>query len=671
MRMLRCGLILALLVTWAGCGGDDTTPVVSSDGNNEKHKDKDAGDDDPSKGRGMLDAGSDAGELPDVDAGGQDPRAPYVAFLAPEPASDPNADTLITTGTVEVKCQVTRSTYRDSLPVDDATVRLEASYAANPENPNKLTVITTPVTAEEGNVYRGEFTLPDDVPNGPIDFTCSGNDSGAPALTGKATLHSLVDLGPAIEIVEPKDESAHATKDEMLIKFRVKPAPAGEDDKEAKPAHIALEVSGQKFDFKADKKDPDTYATTVSFTDTDVFPMTPETADVVVTASSGRTPDAPTRKAISHVTLDDDPPAIAVVSPANQTLVGGTVVLTVKITDAHGVKLSSVKGNINSGLYSLDDWTENEGVYTARFDTGPISAGLSQISIEITAEDELGNANTGVPLELLLDNVPPFVSLDPPLVREITYGSPAKCSAEFDPVGDDATNDRDVVDDSSLYRMMVADETNHTVGENNFHMAEIDPDTAMLFAQGNTEIPLLIDTNDDGICDEINSDLDGADAPLQRTMKALTPTGSAFYSNALSFDEDDPDKCTAGSDTQAHALLCSSMHPAELTRIIAQPFTTQTLPTIYASGVNVNMPGTLACAGETWQLGQALGEGWICLAGRIKDKVGNVGVSAPLRVCVDKAGGESMPCDLDHPPSCVQDCTPPPNFPEGLRIPKR
>jgi hypothetical protein len=74
-----------------------------------------------------------------------------------------------------------------------------------------------------------------------------------------------------------------------------------------------------------------------------------------------------------------------------------------------------------------------------------------------------------------------------------------------------------------------------------------------------------------------------------------------------------------------------------------------------------------ACSGQAWAnllTEHIKGEGWGCLAVRAVDNVGNVGVSPAIRICFNRNDGGPEPC-ADPPPSCMDDCTPPPSFPEG------
>jgi hypothetical protein len=74
------------------------------------------------------------------------------------------------------------------------------------------------------------------------------------------------------------------------------------------------------------------------------------------------------------------------------------------------------------------------------------------------------------------------------------------------------------------------------------------------------------------------------------------------------------------------------------------------------------IPGSIACTGQTWEIGAHADEGWVCLAGRALDNAGNIGISRPLRLCYDNPDTTFVP-DCGDPPDCTDGCTLPPAFP--------
>jgi len=340
--------------------------------------------------------------------------------------------------------------------------------------------------------------------------------------------------------------------------------------------------------------------------------------------------------------------------------VHGNVLLTLDISDPAGVMSDSVMATINKTLYTLSSFNVNGTTYTKQFDTRSFGTQLTELTINITAIDNVGNISM-TSLLVRLDNVPPRLSLDPPWLREGTVsGGNLQCSDAFDPVGERATNDLQRVTVSSLYRALVVDETNTSPGELVSYVAGVNPDSVVLYAQ-DPSIPLLKDTGTDGICDEINSVLpQGVSKPVELTLSAVTPRGTSYFSTAPNFSDSHNmalSECTAGTAPSPPSILCPA---TEITRVIPQPI--EGLP----PGIFAHLPtnGTTgACTGNTWELLQNLPEGWACLAVRAEDNRGNVGVSRPLRVCLDDEVGTPA-CDPVHdtPPTCTDGCTPPADF---------
>jgi hypothetical protein len=72
------------------------------------------------------------------------------------------------------------------------------------------------------------------------------------------------------------------------------------------------------------------------------------------------------------------------------------------------------------------------------------------------------------------------------------------------------------------------------------------------------------------------------------------------------------------------------------------------------------------CTGVSWEFGTKVSaDGWVCFATRAVDNVGNVGVSRPLRICVDdpdRAGTPPCANSSIGAPTCTDGCTPQPRW---------
>jgi hypothetical protein len=644
--LLRCSTLI-LVVGLVACGGDDDTvpaaPPSGSSGHSNEHGDG---------GDTSSDAGSDSGIGPvdNGDAGTGTGDGPLIDILAPEAATDPNTDMIVTSSTVTVRCKVTRSQSRFAHDVNPSSVAILAKSGKD--------ALTGVVTAQADDVFEADFNLAD-FKNGPLSFTCSADDVAMPAHTGTTTIDTFLDLGPEIVLLDPMDMGTYALTGKLAIRFQVKESKVAGNDKEAAPKNIKLEASGQNVKITESASEHGLYTASVNYNDRKLFPMAPTSSAISITAASSRTPKAPVRKERADITLDADGPTIAVNAPGYMTIVRGDVVLSVTVSDPAGIKMDSITGTINNDLYALTEWKNNGGGnFTTHFDTVPFGTKLTMLTINIKASDEVGNEST-IDHILRLDNVPPLISLDPPNIR-IGVRSSTTCSVAFDPVGDDAKNDLDKSDYSGMYRVEVRELTNHSPDANIDYVAGVKDGTVKIFAQEDPNIPLLIDTNGDGQCDEINSDaLAENERPTQLTLQSLSVRGTPPYLSTATFGPNDPPWCTAGGlAPPLPSTLCAA---TALTYAAPQPIE-GVPPAIYGIGPTNNDGG--ACEGNTWELLPIVGEGWKCIAARVEDKIGNVGVSRPLRICFDDGDG-TPDCDpmTQTPPDCRDNCTLPPDFP--------
>lgn len=656
MRTIALG-IAAFVFVCSGCGGGESGKVPTGAAGNAGNGDKmDGGPDDggntPIKRRDSAiqfsDGGGDAGEP--IDLG-----APTVEIFSPVAAEDADSDAIITSRTVTVRCRATKSLQLDASDVNLSSIKIRMVNPSDSTMPFEGVVSALETTGEfEATFNVAAFA------NGKLTFTCSAEDTSVPPLAGSDVLETLLDLGPSITILQPMDTSTHALTNPVLIRFEVQAAKVTDDDTSAEPKDIKLVVIGQELEAMEDADHPGVYSASVDFDDRTLFPMPPVTAEVVVTATNDRMPEAPLRRVEVNIALDSVGPTITVISPANYSIKRGRVVLEVSISDNSGVQQDTLIATVNQNDLILDDWFFNGANYIEDFDTTPIFDTLTQLTINISAADAVGNERT-ISHFLRLDNVAPLISLDPPPIREwYTENNVAVCSEAFDPVGSDgAANDGDLVPPAVLLRARVHERTNTTIGQNFSYVAGVNETSVILFAQKDPSIPLLIDTNDDNVCDEINNDLDFSIAPVVLSLVPLTPRGTAYFSATADFESPAhvAPGCNHSTATMPPPVLCGVTN---MTRVIPQAIVGAP-PSIYAFGVPSN--GTTGpCEGETWLGLPSMEVGWACIAGRVEDNIGNIGVSRALRLCFSE-DGVTLPEECEGaPPACDDGCLPPPDF---------
>jgi hypothetical protein len=575
-----------------------------------------------------------------------------VVITAPSQATNPNDDTLVTEASLAVRCKVTRSTLTASSPIDKSAVQITLE---RPEDSTKL--IAPAVTALVDDEYQATFDL-SAFANGPLHFHCTAKDLATKPHTATVQLDTLLDLGPKIDFMEPRDKGIYTLKTPVSIRFQVSASKVGSTDVEDEIKEVKLNVGGVDTPVQESSTTPGLYQTSVNFDDHTKFPVPPTSAQMVVSVTDARTPTAATRSSKVDIVIDGDGPKIKVDDPPNRKIVHGVQELKLTVTDPSGIKPGSLVADINSGLLVISQWEGKEPSFSQKFDTRALDSDhkLTQLTINITASDGVGNKAT-VSHQLRLDNLPPLLELDPPYIREERMsGANAYCSAAFDPVGDSAANEGQRVFSSKRYRALVIDQTNHSAGAAVDYLAGVDPTKVVLYVQPDSSLPLLIDTDQDGVCDDINSlDLPEKDRPTQLQLLPVNPGGTAWYSKSI--NTTNPlhmaTRCIAdpgGSDT-APTPICPSPY-TEMFRVVPGP--SQGKPAaVYA--VNPSNDGSSGeCAGGSWELASIAKEGWLCMAARAEDTIGNIGVSAPLHICFDDGiSGNGVPTCTDEPPSCT------------------
>jgi hypothetical protein len=590
--------------------------------------------------------GTDAGTTVPVD-----PLAPSVAFTSPAPASDANSDTVVTDASLLVSCKVTRSSSGSSSPINTSAIKITL------ENPADATMLVAPpVSAAADGVYQATFDL-SAFPNGPVRFHCEARDLATTPHVGKATLDTLLDLGPTLEFVTPKDMGIYALMTPVPIQFQVKSATLSGDDNEANITGVTLNISGVDTPVTESTTMPGLYQATIDFNDRSMFSVPPSAAQLLATVTDGRTPTAATRTSKIDITIDGDGPTISIESPSNLQIVHGEVTLKVSASDPSGLMPGSLVADIK-GLPLIQQWDGKAPSFQQTFDTRTLAADLTQLTINITAYDAVGNKST-VSEQLRIDNLPPVISLDPPLIRESRMnGAKLECSKPFDPVGDAAPNDLARVAPSSRYRVLVEDRTNHALGAMVDYLAGVNTNSVVLYMQPDSSVPVLRDTDGNKTCDEINDlTLPMAQRPTQLKLGVVNPGGSSWFTSDLDASNPAaiaPMNCSASSNVDAPAPICNF---TEMTRVV--PGRVQGKPPAVYADAPSNDGSTGECNGGSWELKGFAPEGWICLAARVEDTIGNIGVSAPLRVCLDDGDSSNgtPACDTSNLPDCTGGCT--------------
>jgi hypothetical protein len=354
-----------------------------------------------------------------------------------------------------------------------------------------------------------------------------------------------------------------------------------------------------------------------------------------------------------HFVSDSTGPAISAMVPANGAMIGSVITVKATVDDPAGVDPSSVvavvgNGNVNFEV-KLALPAAGGDVYSNFFDTTKLPAYALFPTISFRAQDVLGN-ESAVSYELSLDNTPPTIDLDPPMIRRVNKDG--NCSWLFDPVGPDAVDDGDVVTQLFDVRVRAEDNGNTPLtGEPDWvPIGGVDQGQVQLFILNNTSRPLVVDTSDppDGFCDDINPDLVPTTKPQTDVdaqvvnMVAMSPVQNADFSpqppsvtcsKATTGAPPDPGAfCPTTANISKAQFAAGDPTPHCYTMTEVLNYAAGGLPSIYTIGPIV--ADGLQCAGHQFDASNNLKDGWTCLAAVARDKMGNKQVSRPIRVCV-------------------------------------
>ena len=683
MRNWGQWLTIGLGMAAAACGSDSAPPAPFSD----------AGGTRPPY-TGVKDAG------PDADAALQAEGAPLVTVMSPLDAPDPTSENVLVEGSVAVQCAVEKAADGDEINPESVQIKLYVDEEVEP----RLSVKATSTSTE--GVY--ENTLPlSEIPTGVIHVECSAEDASEDKRAGRAFANTFVDHGPTISFLHPSQGNFVAAGDgdgeDVRVRVQVEASPLADSDPGAEVAEVRAWVGGLEIAEVAPSATEDNvYTFGVDFNDKALFKSgIPETFDVRISATNQRSPSAATAIAELSVGVDQSGPTISLISPAlrrnsQDPIVSGKVDVVVEVVDDLGqVVPGSVVLEINGpgGLESYTTTSRGNDIYETSFQTASYE-GMSKLELNIKAKDSAGYLST-LSQSIYIDTVPPWISLDPLPVREaisITTPGPSgndwRCSGDFDPLGDEAINDRQITQSRQfLPRAIVWDRAievgalSQEVGSIDYYamINGSDDQAVQLYVQQDTAIPLIIDTDGDGLCDAINTEpADATKAPVLIKLEPITPAGTAPRSisgNPVVTDfTDDPlvtidgsagyFRCDPDNTTNPPAELCEA---TTLTRALKHTVVTSSAsPVIYAPKPEKEV----ACVGSKYESPKT---GWICLAVRANDAVGNEGLSEPIRVCVYDSNdpskcpgnpGDVLASDAELPAglSCTDTCTMPDHF---------
>jgi hypothetical protein len=287
-------------------------------------------------------------------------------------------------------------------------------------------------------------------------------------------------------------------------------------------------------------------------------------------------------------------------------------------------------------------------------------------SISFRASDVLGNESS-VGYLVSFDNTPPLSDLDPPEdYRDLSFdpSNVARCSWPFDPVGPDAVDDGDLVDQLFDIRARIEDQGNRPKsGTSDFTpIAGIEDGQVQMFILDDSTKPLVVDTDNDQSCDKINPLLRPTTTPKSSSDALLIQLATIPVQGGADHTEQNPDvrECPISFALLLPVPLCQTVFDLSKARWRIYPTNPDGLPTrrpephSHYMGVSIGytakdipaiwtIPPAVAdavqCGGRQFDaLANNISDGWACIAVDVTDRLGNHQVSQPIRVCIDKDG---------------------------------
>jgi hypothetical protein len=590
--------------------------------------------------------------------------------------TEPDMGGLIFSGQVRVRATVVD----DGLDAASVVVNVAQEEGGPTLSQRRMDLVDSSMDLWEAIVPLGG------VPGGTLYVGVSASDTDDPVNSNTTWLQIKNDDGPDIQFFSPAQDGIYF-HESITYSFRVR-YDAGTAPTTTPACGLdEVSVSGVTFSPTLTVTDPCTYEGSIDFV-ADFDPDLIDNQYVLVVRATNGTGTQSTALRTFHV--DNTGPSIVFHEDyvVDNAVIGGTVELRVKVSDPSGVDTASVNAQVSgSATPSIPLLPAAPGEYSAVYDTSELDSVIASPSISVTAADLWNNQSTSS-IVVHIDNAPPVISLHPPNLRnnKVESGIP-HCSWRFDPVGSDTADDP--LDDPDFLpgfidgmtglpatepdvpkgtwcqpqvfflRARVEDAGNTRPGQVIIYPSYVDEDTVELFAYDGTE-PLIVDQDSDGFCDDINPSLEPTPAGLpgeawHNTMNAIevrgtedfTPDGTAIY----------PVGCTPGVNCSCEPGV-DAENPAPLCQ--ASPLTSASF---HGSNVGVPVIYTLGepmqgadCTGTQFDtVGNGFSGGWLCLAVRARDHVGNVGISDPMRVYVDL--DPTNWCASPPPANTAPDCT--------------
>lgn len=583
----------------------------------------------------------DGGPGDDVDGGG-DPLAdgpinadgPNVEVLSPDapPGGNFDADEIVIDDRFVATCRVEANEDTGD-PVDSSSVTLTAIAGTDTY---QVQAVPSGVT----NEYEASLDV-SDFGNGALTIRCTASDLAGEPRTNSDEIGTFLDLGPDVSFLSPNAGASYGSQ--VDLSFVVLPDPVDGEDDLADIDTVTVLVGGSEID--ATPSGGGSYFATIDFDAPAFDPSLDGDVAITVQATNDR---GVTRTSALEFVADSDGPVIKIETPDPGELVSGFLDISATVEDPAGID------NVVATLaqqYEVELFSTGGDTFEGTIDTRQLSTTWVFPLLSVRARDSVGN-EAAVGRVVALDNRAPLVSMDSPRVRDaICYSDDEcdvttddlECTKAFDPVGSDAADDGELVGQLVELRVRTEDIGNGAIAPSGVFIpiAGVDPSEVRFYVLDNANGALLVDTDDDPFCDEVNPALvpttvpDSVNEMAVVTLAAIDPEGEAHFAAAIGAVGNDAavadDQCVPAADPDAEAPsnICSSMALTEVISTTTEEDAIYTIPPVTEP----------QCGGNAFDAAATnIADGWACVVTVAVDKLGNVGVSAPLRICIDSDG---------------------------------
>jgi hypothetical protein len=581
----------------------------------------------------LLPPGTDG---PRLDGGMMDPNGPIIEIVSPLPVP-PAMVAEVGSNTLVVRAKITAQGGR--------TLASDTLKLAVPTSTGGVSTTLMSLTATK-DVYEGTADV-GGLNSGSTNFVVEAKDSAGNA--SSKVVDYIHDGGPKIIFLSPNAPTAKGSttldvllQDTLHTVSKVKATIRVDGDVIA--ANTAPTMISATL-FQA--------TTTIDFNDTMKFSpalVGPQIVTVEAENSSGVK-----NRASKQFIVDNAGPAIVIDKPTPGQFVGGVVTVQATLTDVSPINASSVKAvfaNDPTKVVNLTETAPNSGKYAGDFDVRQLPKTMVLPTVSVRADDVLGNHGETAEV-IVIDTTRPRMELDPPWIRAYKAdATTAQCSRLFDPVGSEAVNDGEVLPQMLSIRARIEDRGNWAPGLTVERLSGIDLSSVDLLVVPAANGPLVVSTDMDDMCDELNP--------------ALQPTSSITMSNqALAvrlvniprgglpdYTERIVSPAQKWQDLGCREIGDLSPTPPGPLCPLAQTLMTFAMPAyadpLLLSSIWAIPPvTTLAseCVGYQLDSLNTIPDGPACISVRARDNAGNVNVAPPLRICINHTGGGATgPC---------------------------